>query len=146
LFQNSKKVASDSLSSYDNLYFLEIDTSHSEALYLDTRKRKLTKKNLAILWHKCLGHIFIKKIEQFVSNDILQPLDFKNLNECVNYIKGKQTNKRKYDVKRYNDILELIHIDICDPFSKATRNDHRYFITFIDDYSRYDHIYLIKKG
>jgi transposase InsO family protein len=80
-----------------------------------------------------------------VSNDILQPLDFINLIECVNYIKGKQTNKRKYEAKRCNDVLKLIHTDICGPFPKATRNGHRYFITFIDDYSRYGHIYLIKE-
>eukprot|EP00253_Pinus_taeda_P012396 PITA_12396 len=58
---------------------------------------------------------------------------------------GKQTNKCKYDAKRCNDVLELIHTDICGPFPKATRNGNRYFITFIDDYSRYGHIYLIKE-
>ena len=145
LFQNSKQVASGSLSSFDNLYFLDIDTSYQEALHTDTRKHKLTKENSAALWHKRLGHISMKRIERLVANDILQPLDFTNLNECVNCIKGKQTNKRKYDAKRCNDVLELIHTDICGPFPKATRNGHRYFITFIDDYSRYGHIYLIKE-
>jgi hypothetical protein len=145
LYQNSKQVASGSLSSYDNLYFLELDTSHLEALHIDNRKRKLTNENSAALWHKRLGHISMKRIERLVSNDILKPLDFTNLNECVNCIKGKQTNKRKYEAKRCNDVLELIHTDICGPFPKATRNGHRYFITFIDDYSRYGYIYLIKE-
>jgi hypothetical protein len=77
-----------------------------------------------------------------MSNDILQPLDFINLNEFVNCTKGKQTNKHKYDI---NDVLELIYTDIYDPFPKATRNGYEYFITFIDYYSRYDYIYLIKK-
>eukprot|EP00253_Pinus_taeda_P017328 PITA_17328 len=143
--QDSKLLASGILSSYDNLYFLDIDTSHSEALHKDNRKRKLTCEKSATLWHKRLGHISMKRVERLVSNDILQPLDFTNLSDCVNCIKGKQTNKRKYDAKRCNDVLELIHTNICGPFPKATRNGDRYFITFIDDYSRYGHIYLIKE-
>jgi hypothetical protein len=43
------------------------------------------------------------------------------------------------------DVLELIHTDICGPFPTATRNGHIYFISFIDDYSRYGYIYLIKE-
>jgi hypothetical protein len=49
LFQNSKEVTSGSLSYYDNLYFLDIYTSHTETMHIDTRKRKLTKENSATL-------------------------------------------------------------------------------------------------
>jgi hypothetical protein len=88
LCQNSKLLASGILSSYDNIYFIDIDTSHSEALHIDNRKRKLTCEKSATLWHKRLGHISMKRIERLVSNDILQPLDFTNLSDCVNCIKG----------------------------------------------------------
>ena len=60
--------------------------------------------------------------------------------ECI---KGKQTNMRKKDVNRCGDILELIHTDICGPFLIPSWNRLQYFITFIDDYSRYDYLYLI---
>jgi hypothetical protein len=43
------------------------------------------------------------------------------------------------------DVFELIHIDICEPFPTATRNDHVYFISFIENYSRYGYIYLSKE-
>jgi hypothetical protein len=52
---------------------------------------------------------------------------------------------RKYTVNRMTDVLELIHTDICGPFPTVTRNGHVYFISFIDDYLRYDYIYLIKE-
>ncbi|KAL4361393.1 hypothetical protein GQ457_04G013430 [Hibiscus cannabinus] len=42
-----------------------------------------------------------------------------------------------------NDVLELIHTDICGPFPTASWNGQQYFITFIDDYSRYGYLYLI---
>jgi Integrase core domain len=51
----------------------------------------------------------------------------------------------KYIVNYMTDVLELIHTDICGPFSTIIRNDHVYFISFIDDYSRYGYIYLIKE-
>ena len=34
-------------------------------------------------------------------------------------------------------------MDICGSFLTASWNDQRYFISFIDDYSRYGYLYLI---
>ena len=56
-------------------------------------------------------------------------------------IKGKQTNKSKKGAKRSTDILEIIHSDICCPDMDAY--GPKYFISFIDDYSRYLYIYLL---
>ena len=43
-----------------------------------------------------------------------------------------------------NDLLEIIHTDVCDPMSVEARGGYRYFLTFIDDLSRYGYIYLMK--
>ena len=56
---------------------------------------------------------------------------------------GKTTNKRKLGAERAKDVLELIHTDICGPFPIVSWNRQQYFITFIDDYSRYRYLYLI---
>jgi hypothetical protein len=56
---------------------------------------------------------------------------------CVQCAKGKQTKVRKYEARRATDVLELIHTDICGSFHTATRNGHTYFISFINDYTRY---------
>nr|CAN73802.1 hypothetical protein VITISV_001401 [Vitis vinifera] len=58
-------------------------------------------------------------------------------------VKGKQTNMRKNDVNRCGDVLELIHMNICGQFPTPSWNGQQYFITFIDDYSRYGYLYLI---
>ena len=58
-------------------------------------------------------------------------------------IKGKQTNIRKFGARRSSGVLELVYTDICGPFPTASWNDHKYFITFTDDYSRYGYLYLI---
>ena len=50
---------------------------------------------------------------------------------------------RKKNANRCSDVLELIHTDICGPFPTPSWNGQQYFITFIDDYSRYGYLYLI---
>ena len=47
-------------------------------------------------------------------------------------------------MERANDLLEIIHIDVCGPMSVDTRGRYRYFLTFRDDLSRYEYIYLMK--
>ena len=40
--------------------------------------------------------------------------------------------------------LQIIHLNICELNGNLTRGENRYFATFIDDYSRYTYVYLIK--
>ena len=39
--------------------------------------------------------------------------------------------------------MQFIHSDICGPISVRARHGALYFITFIDELTRYDHVYLI---
>lgn len=55
----------------------------------------------------------------------------------------KQTNTRKLSANRSSSILELIHTDICGPFPTTSWKGQQYFITFIDDYFHYGHLYFI---
>ena len=145
LFQNSNMVGTGSLLGCDNLYVLDTIASFNESLHVSVRgvKRKLTGENSASLWHKRLGHISKGRIERLVSTEILHPLDFTDFETCVNCIKGKQTNIRRLGANRTSDVLELIHTDICGPFPTTAWNGQPYFITFIDDFSRYGYLYLI---
>ena len=43
-----------------------------------------------------------------------------------------------------NRPLDLIHFDVCGPMSSHARGGFMYFITFIDDYSRYKYLYLMR--
>ena len=40
--------------------------------------------------------------------------------------------------------LDLIHTDVCGPMSTHAKGGFIYFITFIDDFSRYGYLYLMK--
>ena len=78
-------------------------------------------------------------------DEILEPLDLKDFQICIECIKGKRTNERKLSAERAKDVLELIHIDICGLFPTASWNGQQYFITFIDDYFHYRYLYLIQE-
>lgn len=145
LSMDSNILGTGSLNVCDNLYLLDVDTSYHEALQISSKgtKRKLNIDNSAELWHRRLGHVSKSRIERLVSDGILDTLDYTNLASCVQCIKGKQTKQKRLGAVRSSNVLELIHTDICGPFHIANRNGQRYFISFIDDYSRYGYLYLI---
>ncbi|KAL4565358.1 hypothetical protein LXL04_029450 [Taraxacum kok-saghyz] len=47
--------------------------------------------------------------------------------------------------KRAKDFVGIIHIGVCGSFKTMERYSDKYFISFIDDYSRYDYCADIKK-
>ena len=63
---------------------------------------------------------------------------------CKSYLEGKMT-KWPFAAKgnRSKEVLKLIYSKLCAPMNIQARGGFEYFITFIDDYSRYGYIYLI---
>ena len=41
-------------------------------------------------------------------------------------------------------LLELVHSDLCEMNGKLTKGGRRYFVTFIDDCTRFCYVYLLK--
>ena len=72
-------------------------------------------------------------------------MDFDEFPVCESCLEGKMT-KRPFNAKgrRVQDLLELIHSDVCGPMSIQARGGYEYFITFTDDYSRFGYVYLMK--
>ncbi|RVW65982.1 Retrovirus-related Pol polyprotein from transposon TNT 1-94 [Vitis vinifera] len=127
----------------DGLYciFLKNDTAHN-SLHVQTGiKRCVVKEDSSTLWHRRLGHISIDRIKRLVNDGVLRTLDFTNFETCVDCIKGKQTNKSKRGATRSSTILEIIHTDICS--LDMDSHGQKYFISFIDDFSRYMYLYIL---
>jgi hypothetical protein len=85
------------------------------------------------------------RIESLVKNEICPPLEFSDLEQCVDCVKGKYVKQIKIIAKRSTGPLEIIHTDICGSFPMKCMDGYDSFITFTDDYSRYGYIYPIKE-
>ena len=59
-------------------------------------------------------------------------------------MKGKLTKTKKNGATRSQNLLEIVHTDISGPYS-STLCGNKYFITFIDDFSRYGYVFFIKE-
>ncbi|RVX02371.1 Retrovirus-related Pol polyprotein from transposon TNT 1-94 [Vitis vinifera] len=121
--------------------FLQNDTSHNSLHVQIGIKRCVVKDDSSTLWHRRLGHISIDRIKRLVNDGVLSTLDFTNFETCVDCIKGKQTNKSKRGATRSSTILEIIHTDICS--LDMDSHGQKYFISFIDDFSRYMYLYIL---
>ena len=51
-----------------------------------------------------------------------------------------------YSIERRTKPLDLIHIDSCDLKNVQRRGGIKYFITFIDDSTKYCYVYLLKSN
>lgn len=69
-----------------------------------------------------------------------------NLDFCESCVYGKQS-KIIFPIGkswRASICLELVHADLCGPMSIESLGGSRYFLLFIDDYSRMSWIYFLK--
>ena len=107
-------------------------------------KRKEPSSNPTRLWHMRLGHINLNRINRLVKDGILDNLVHEPMLVCESCIESKMT-KRPFPLKenRSNDLLELVHTDVCCLISIRAHNGYEYFITFTDDHSRYGYVYLM---
>ena len=49
-----------------------------------------------------------------------------------------------HSVKRTSNLLDLIHSDLCELNDMLTKGDNKYFLTFIDDCSKFTYVFLLK--
>lgn len=45
---------------------------------------------------------------------------------------------------RADEPLQLVHVDLCGPITPSTLADNKYFMLFVDDYTRWTTVYMLK--
>jgi hypothetical protein len=97
----------------------------------------------SIKWHARLGHIGQKRMTRLVKESLLGSLAKVSMSTYEHCLKGKPIRKPFGKAIRASFPLQLVHLDICGPMSMRARHRGFYFITFIDDFLQYGHVYLI---
>ncbi|GJX11008.1 putative RNA-directed DNA polymerase [Tanacetum coccineum] len=87
----------------------------------------------------------VNSIYNLQHDGLLKSTDDESFDQCVSCLSGKMTRKSfSHRPERATNPLGIIHTDVCGPLRHVSRKYASYFITFTDDYSRYDYIYLLK--
>ena len=93
--------------------------------------------------HARLGHIGQDRLKRSAKVGLLgsiDKIDFPVYEQCL---VGKATRLPFGKVKIACFPLELIYSDICGPMNVGARHGAQYFITFIDDFTRFGYVYLV---
>ena len=89
------------------------------------------------IWHGRLNHINKRLIKNMSNLDKILKLSLNDFEKCQYCSQEKFSKTTHKLVIRVTEPLDLIHYDICEFEGILTRNDKRYFITFIDNCSDY---------
>ena len=101
----------------------------------------------ARLWHMRLGHFHTKGLQRMINSEAvkgLPPLKFSRYT-CNGCQLGKHSRTKlpKQTSRSTTQILELLHSDVCGPFRVDSLGGHKFFVTFIDDFSRKMWVFFI---
>lgn len=101
------------------------------------------------LWHRRLGHLNFRSM-LLLKNKMSTGITFKNEamdKPCEACVMGKHSRHsfQTNGGKRSKYKLGLVHSDICGPMPVDSYSGYRYFILFIDDYTRKTFVYFLKK-
>ena len=98
------------------------------------------------LWHYRLGHMEDRGMKELKKYGLILDLDEGVSEVCEPCQMEKQKRVQIVNSSTHNVApLELVHMDVWGPSPILARNGARYFLTFIDDFSRKVWIYFLRK-
>ena len=95
----------------------------------------------AQLWHQRLGHLAYQAVRNLFG---LKKTDECFCPACV-LAKSHARPVSKHKITNAKHILEIMSSDVCGPFRTQTPDGKKYFVTFIDHYSRFTWVSLVRR-
>ena len=101
------------------------------------------------IWHRRFGHLNYQSLKDLYNKEMV---DGMNLNsefqeQCRTCMVSKihRTTFPKQSERKSEEVLDLIHTDLCGPMNVESLGGSKYFLFFIDDKSRRIWIYFLKR-
>lgn len=127
-----------------NLYHLKSLPSHKTLLTVGQHN-----ENCIHTWHRRLGHRNEEAVRKIIRNELGTGLKLRNCgikSVCGVCCEGKMARAPFISsTSKSSAVGDLIHSDLCRPMEVSTPRGSRYFMTMLDDYSRYCVVYLLKE-
>lgn len=119
---------------------LSLSGSSSPMNSCDSSSSATSNDCVASLWHKRLGHAPILVIRRIAGLHNVKVQD----HHCSVCPIAKQSRLSfPTSISTSCCSFDLIHADVWGPYRVATHDDKRYFLTLVDDFSRYTWIFLL---
>lgn len=129
---------------YRGLYYLVAMASHkpktTTAFSTNIQSSPTSSTNL---WHHRLGHLSSSRLD-FMSKNLLN-FPFQKYNKCDVCALAKQT-RLSFPTSLISTVkpFELIHCDIWGPYKVNSLSGAKYFLTIVDDYSRFSWVFFMQ--
>lgn len=102
-------------------------------------------------WHRRYGHLGESNLVKLTKFNMVDGLKIRSSNKdknaiCESCVIGRQTRESFIKDKTFRSKrpLEIVHTDVCGPISTPTYDGYRYFVSFIDDFTHFVVVYLIR--
>lgn len=115
---------------------------------VESKCLQLVSMDDATTWHARLGHIGSESLKTMVRKELVIGLPKMTVDKetCASCFFAKQARRPFPQATSYraDQVLELVHGDLCGPISPSTAARNRYIFVIIDDHSRYMWSILLK--
>ncbi|KMQ84505.1 retrovirus-related pol polyprotein from transposon tnt 1-94, partial [Lasius niger] len=126
-----------------NLYYIRNADKKAQAASENQDRGKLA------LWHRRMGHLNVRDLVEMTKKRSISGVSIKhanNLPPCDTCMKGKLTQLSfTHSTSRSTERLSIVHTDLCGPMRIQSKGGAFYFVTFVDDCTRWCEIYFIKQ-
>lgn len=129
----------------DGLYRLQ---SREKSMEICEIQKNSNRKMCIHEMHSVLGHENSESIRKLMDENLITGIELINCNcelDCEVCIESKLKIKSFMNEKprKSERILDIVHMSVCGPMKTTTNGMKKYFLSFIDDFSRYTKIYLM---
>ena len=101
-------------------------------------------------WHERLAHVNVAGIKSMVARGVVKGVDIApstTEDNCVGCVLGKSHRAPipKVSDSRATQPLQLVHSDVSGPIEVESIGGAKYFVSFIDDYSKWTVVYFMRR-
>jgi hypothetical protein len=128
------------------LAYLDGTTLHPHSV-LSTTSTSILPLTLD-LWHRRFAHLGLSQVKHLLTSNVVLGMHIDSQMHpdpvCEPCLAGKQHRIISRTATRCTTPLEIVHCDMHGPMPIASIQGHKYFIVFVDDFSRLWCLYFLK--
>ena len=103
------------------------------------------------IWHRRYGHLSLMNLQKLARKQLVNNFNFSATQEiqffksCIQGKQHKATFPVRSDCEKTKEPLDLVHSDVCGKINCKSLSGAEYFLTFVDDKTRYTWVYVLKR-